>query len=260
MKTILVGECATGQVFEMSDPDAPSESEFEYSVARALTCVYRGYRCIVFGGTFQLDDRCYRPDLALIASDNSHWFVIEVELVTHSFNQHVLPQVRALRYGEPQEDCVNILSRELNIDVGEARTLVRLVPRQVAVVANKYNPEWEQKLSVLDVQLLSVSAFNSRSGMAALEVEGVLEVFEESVGFGRYSATDRSLVFPRSVRLPGGQINLCDSSGSASLWTVSFSDKLAWVKKDVGVPDIPDSSFVRIVKAFDGRLSLRRSS
>jgi len=93
MRTIMVGDCSPERVYQLSDPDAPNETEFEYTVARILSCVYPDFLCIVFGGGFKYDDRISRPDLAMIARDFSHWFIIEVELVSHSFMDHVLPQV-----------------------------------------------------------------------------------------------------------------------------------------------------------------------
>ena len=51
-----------------------------------------------------------KPDLALVANDLSHWFVVEVELLSHSLDGHVLPQMRCLKYGEPQLGCVEIIS------------------------------------------------------------------------------------------------------------------------------------------------------
>ena len=82
MKTLLVGDCKPDHVFILSDPDAPSESQFEFEVAKALACLYPKHRCIPFTGSFRYGDRCYQPDLALISKDLSHWFVIEVELLS----------------------------------------------------------------------------------------------------------------------------------------------------------------------------------
>jgi hypothetical protein len=123
MRTMLLGECAEGNIFRLWDPDASLETEFEMVAVRALSCIYPNYHCFVFTGSFRYDDRVYRPDLALVAKDSSHWFVIEVELTSHSFENHVLPQVRAFQYGEFQPDCATILARELGIDERRAATL-----------------------------------------------------------------------------------------------------------------------------------------
>src|SRR5688572_4559696 len=123
MSAILVGECSKDHIFHLWDPDAANEAEFEFVVGKALACIYRDYKCIKFAGSFLLEDEVSRPDLALIANDFSHWFIIEVELTSHSLKSHVLPQVRAFRYGDPQPDCITILSRELQISREQVSTL-----------------------------------------------------------------------------------------------------------------------------------------
>jgi len=258
MRRIVVGDCVQARLLRLTDPDAPTEAEFEYQVVRALTCFFPNHKCIVFSGGFRLDAEIFRPDLALFASDFSHWFVIEVELVSHSFERHVLPQVRAFRYGEPLDDCVNQIAKALGVTPRQAITLVRHVPRNVAVVANKREATWEIALRSHSVQLLAVSVFSSQSGPSALELEGDLEVFQESLGFGQYSATDRSLRFPTSVRLPSGEVQIHDSLGSTSLWTVARDGSHTWITKDVGLPSIPHESHVQLLRTVDGRITLKR--
>ena len=149
MTTIFVGECTKNNLFEIWDADAAREAEFEFIVAKALICIYRGYHCFPFGGTFKLEDNISRPDIALVAKDMSHWFVIEVELISHSLDGHVLPQIRTFRYGEPQPDCISVLSRELSMDRSQIKTFLMTVPRAVAVIANKRHRDWEIALRSL---------------------------------------------------------------------------------------------------------------
>jgi hypothetical protein len=258
MRTILVSECATGSLYQLTDPDAPNEMEFQSWVVKALSCVYPKYMCVLFDGAFAYDDRSYRPDLALVARDFSHWFVIEVELVSHSFEKHVLPQVRAFCYGAPAPDCVSILARELDVAPAQARTLVGFVPRAVAVIANKRESHWEIALRAHNIQLLAVSVFRSEKGVDAVEVDGVLEVFAKSLGFGTYSVADRSLRFPKTLRLDAGLVEINDPGGSLAFWTVTPTKDATWVTKDIGFPDIEDGTYVQLIRTVDGHLSLRR--
>jgi hypothetical protein len=259
MTTILVGDCAKNNLFEIWDPDAARETEFELIVAKALTCIYPGYHCFPFGGTFKLEANISRPDVALVAKDMSHWFVIEVELISHSLEGHVLPQVRTFRYGEPQLDCVSVLARELSMDQSRAKTFLMTVPRTVAVIANKRHRDWEIALRSLEVQLLTVSAFNSPAGVQAVEVDGRLIAPQEHVGFGRYIATDRCLRFHQGVRLPDGEIMVDDFSGAGSIWTVKRDMSFAWVTKNQGTPDLVNGSLVQMIRVFGGRFSIKRS-
>jgi hypothetical protein len=128
MTAILVGDCVKNNLFEIWDADAARETEFELIVAKALMCIYPAYHCFPFGGTFKLEDNISRPDIALVAKDMSHWFVIEVELISHSLDGHVLPQIRTFRYGEPQPDCISVLSRELSMDPSQIQTFLVTVP------------------------------------------------------------------------------------------------------------------------------------
>lgn len=259
MTTILVGECARQNLFEIWDADAARETEFEFSVAKALICIYPEYHCFPFGGTFKLEDNISRPDIALVAKDMSHWFVIEVELVSHSLEAHVLPQIRTFRYGEPQPDCVSVLSRELGIDRSQIKTLLLTVPRTVAVIANRRHRDWGIALRSLEVQLLTVSVFNSPTGIQAIEIDGRLIAQQEHVGFGLYVATDRSLRFHQGVQLPDGEIMVDDFSGIGSIWTVTRDKSFAWATRNQGTPDLLNGTLVQMIRAFGGRFSIKQS-
>ncbi|MEP9387254.1 hypothetical protein [Mesorhizobium sp. KR9-304] len=259
MSTIVVGDCAPENLLEVWDADAARESEFEFVVAKALTCIYPNYHCFPFAGSFKLEDNVSRPDIAMVAKDMSHWFVIEVELISHSLDAHVLPQIRAFRYGEPQADCISILSRELQLDRDQIRTFLMGVPRTVAVIANKRHRDWEISFRSLEVQLLTVSAFNSPAGIQAVEVDGRLIAQQEHIGFGYYMATDRSLRFHRGVGLPDGAIMVDDFLGAGSMWTVTRDTSYAWVTRNQGTPDIANGSLVQMIRAFGGRFLIKQS-
>jgi hypothetical protein len=258
MTTILVGECDKENLFEIWDADAARETEFEFIVAKALLCIYPEYHCFPFGGTFKHEGSIYRPDIALVAKDMSHWFVIEVELVSHSFESHVLPQVRAFRYGDHQPDCMSVLAKQLNIDRSQINTFLMTVPMTVAVIANKRHRDWEIALRSHNIQLLSVSVFHSPGGLQAVEVDGRLVANEEHVGFGLYVATDRSLRFHHAVKLPDGDIMVDDLGGAGSIWTVTRDTTYAWVTKSQGTPDLIHGTHVQMMRVFGNRFLVKR--
>jgi hypothetical protein len=258
MRTLMFGECAVERTFALRDPNFPSEPEFEYLAAKAITCAYPHYRCVMFGGTFVFEGRGSRPDLALVANDFSHWFVIEVELITHSLALHVLPQLRTFRYGVPQADCAPTLARRLDISLSRAQTLVQHVPRSVAAIANKRNLEWQMAFRALDVQMLVVSVYDSSQGEMAFEIEGALERSLENVGFGEYLATDRSIKFHRGTSLPLGRVQVADSDGAPSWWIISEAPEAIWMTKETGSLDVENGDFVQMIRTGQGRLVIRR--
>jgi hypothetical protein len=105
--------------------------------------------------------------------------------------------------------------------------------------------------------MLTVSAFNSSTGIQAVEIDGRLVAPKENLGFGQYFATDRSLRFHRSVPLPDGEIMIDDFSGAGSIWTVVRDNNFAWVTKNNGTPDIANGCLIQMIRSFGGRLSLR---
>lgn len=257
MRTVMVSPCEADHVFTMCDPDLPLEVEFEAITLRAFGCIYPQYQCVVFGGRFFYEGEYRKPDLAMIARDRSHWFIVEVELLSHSLERHVLPQVQAFRYGEPQPECATILSRELAMDIGEAATLIDRVPRAVVVVANRARTDWENMIRAHQGQFLVVTRFEGPTGREAFEVSGSLAAIRESLGFGTYSAQDGMIRFASTITLPDGHIQMEMSGGVPSLWKVIRDDRFSWVVKETGRLDIDDGSVVQLIRTIDGRITIR---
>jgi hypothetical protein len=258
VRLILSGACAPENIFAQSDPFALSEIEFEAEVVSAISCLFPDYMCGVFGGSFLLDGERRKADLALIHKRFTHWFVVEVELVSHSLEHHVLPQVRCFRYGDAEKPCVASLMRGFpGLDESTARRLINDVPRHVAVIANRMDPAWRSALTGLDVQLLALSVFQGPGGKRAYELEGSLAVRRESLGFGRYLPTDKSLVVPKSSGISAGPLQIEDPLGAVGLWTARDNGDSIWITKDLGDPGLPSMGYVQIVRTLDGRLCLR---
>lgn len=260
MKLLLTGDCNEDNIFQVVDPTAFLEIDFEAEVVKALACLFSDYWCGVFAGTFVLEGERRSADLALVHKSLSHWFVVEVELAGHSLDRHVLPQVRCFRYGEPEQTCVSSLLTAFNfLNRQQAESLLTYVPRYVAVVGNMPAPEWTMALRALDVQYLTVSVYRDRNGRSAHEVEGRLVARTESLGFARFSAIDNCLRINKGCGLAIGAVQIIDQFGNPATWTVRESSGSLWISKDRGPPLLEHEGYVQIIRAFDGRISLRPS-
>lgn len=260
MKSLMTGECHQDNIFQLVDPTQFVEVDFEAEVVKALTCLQPDYLCGVFAGAFVLEGERRMADLALIHKSLSHWFVVEVELAGHSFEHHVLPQVRCFRYGEPESSCVTSLVRAFNeLTLDQAEALLRYVPRYVAVVGNLPDPIWTAALRALDVQHLTVSIYRDRNGRSAHEVDGRLTVRAESLGFARYSAIDNCLRIHKGCGLVTGDVQIVDQFGNLADWTIRENAGVLWICKDRGPALIEHGSYVQIIRSFEGRISIRPS-
>lgn len=261
MRKLLAGECHPDNIFHLVDPTMFVEGDFEAEVVKALSCLMPEYRCGVFAGAFVLEGERRVADLALVHKSLSHWFVVEVELVGHSLEHHVLPQVRCFRYGDPEGSCVTSLTRAFqDLTREQAASLLNYIPRYVAVVGNLSDPTWATKLSAVDTQYLTVSVYRDRNGRTAHEVEGSLFVRAESLGFARFSAIDNCLRIPSGCRLPVGSIQIMDQFGNVAGWTVRNMSGSLWIQKDHGPALISHNTYVQIIRNFEGRISILLSS
>ncbi|PTR33650.1 hypothetical protein C8J98_103413 [Luteibacter sp. OK325] len=258
MKTLVLCNPQGREVVAQIDPDRFAEDQFEHYVVTALCAAYSDYHCMTFGGaTFIYQGDRRRPDLALVAKDYSHWFVIEVELHSHSFQNHVLPQARCFALGEPEASCATSMAAGLGIERAQAETIVSLVPRAAAVVSNRWSRSWATSLKALTCQMLAVNVFGSSPAAPHLEISGSLSCFEYSIGFGIYNAKDKSIRLSKSVKLSIGTIQIIDNRGFPAMWVSRQTANHLWLSKLEGTPDIPDNSHIQIVRDVSNRFILR---
>lgn len=258
MRRIALGNQDAVDYFELINPTEFIEAAFEAEVVRAFAHLETDYWCGVFAGAFSLDGERHCADLALIQKDLSHWFVVEVELAGHSLEHHILPQVRAFRYGEPLDSCVTSLVRSFNaISRDEARALLTHIPRHVAVVGNIANPDWARALLALDAQYITLSIYKNAAGIKAYELEGKLIARTESLGFARYSEIDRCLRLPRSCGLPVGEIQIIDQFGVPAVWMSRASEGVLWISRQRGAALLPHDSYVQLIRTWNGEIVLR---
>lgn len=196
-------------------------------------------------------------DLALIHETFSHWFVVEVELAGHSWEHHVLPQLRCFRYGESQTSCVASLLRAFpKLSKSQAEYVLEFVPRYVAVIVNMPESSWLAGLAALDVQHLVVTVYRSVDGRTAHEIQGGLVARKEDLGFARYSEQDSCLRMPDKGLISEGIVAIRDQFGSTAEWMVRVEEGVVWISKKLGRPLIPHDSYVQLIRSWTGEISL----
>jgi hypothetical protein len=258
MSIFLAGDDGTNNYFELVDPASYSEAEYEIQVVKALRRVYPNHYCFPFRGSFALNGQRRIADLAMVHKNYTHWFVIEVELISHSLENHVLPQVQCFSFGEAEDSCIATICTNLKgIKVHEAAALLRFVPSAVAVVVNRFDQEWASCLKALNVQLITLEIYKSADDRLGHKLNGTLQVVQESLGFHQYSAVDRAFRMPASARMPEGLVQFVEPSGVLANWHVRRSNDLLWVSKERGDPALPHDGYLQVLRTYEGKLTLR---
>src|SRR5690606_19327485 len=90
------------------------------------------------------DGTVKRPDMVLIDRKYRRWCVVEVELASHHYVNHVAPQVEAFRYGRyGNEHAEYIQSKNPVLDLIRLKEMVRSVPPQVLVIVDRPDTDWK---------------------------------------------------------------------------------------------------------------------
>lgn len=259
MRTLFIPQGSSATQFHLVDPSDLSETEFEAYTVQTLSSAYPEHRCVILNGRFKNDGEYKKADLALVANDSSHWFVIEVELVHHSFDRHVVPQVKAFRYGTPQPDVLISLARSLCISEQAAETLLTRVPREVAVIVNALDEDWPRGLRTINVQHAVINVYRSPDGAIATEFVGDLAATKEHLGFGKYSAVDDLVLMRSAAKLVDGHMQIEMPTGSLTEWHIFRDHGGIWLQKVKGRADLPDGAVVQLIRTDGTRVSLRLS-
>lgn len=255
IRTILLNEPHIPR-FEQADPTATSEATFEMTTLQLLARLYPSCLVITFKPLVINNGVGWRPDVAVIEKTLSYWFVIEVEIATHSLEKHVLPQVRAFRDGDYGQDSIKIIARATAMSVDRVATLIRYVPRYIAVVSNHENQAWEKQLAAENVQYISIAAYERPAGAPAYLLTGLLKAAERSVGFGTVLASYQAIRIPRSDFWDARAYRVLEPDGAAD-WDCFVDDRVVWLTKRRGIVTLPDSAWVQLIAQDDNRILLR---
>lgn len=168
------------------------------------------------------------PDLALIDPEYRFWWVIEVELTSHSLHNHVLPQVRTFSDGCYGPEHARALRRQNNnLDEIRLSEMLRGSPPQIVVIADRYLDEWHAELRQIGVHYAIFNVFRSAESADIMFFDGSLP----SLKTEHISRAVPVNGIPRMLRLlsPGGI-----PGSDRSRLTVFFEGRLTvWMRVDI---------------------------
>lgn len=123
MNAILLRNSETFR-FDLCDPTPVAEDEFEQTAIAVLRELYPDCWVIPFRARIHYNGEGWCPDLAVVEKRFRYWFVIEVEIATHSLQKHVLPQVIAFKRGDYRDEAKAALAKQLALSPDKVGTLL----------------------------------------------------------------------------------------------------------------------------------------
>ena len=161
--------------FEEIASEGHYEIEFEKILQQESAHLFAEYHFVPFKTTVysEEDADARKPDFALIHHSYRKWWVVEVELGHHSFNGHVLPQVRTLaraRYGHAEAEY--LYRRNPSLDQEKIIEMLKGDTPRVLVVVNAPVDGWAEQLRPFGAKVVICQIFRSRFNRYVLRLNG----------------------------------------------------------------------------------------
>jgi hypothetical protein len=245
---------AGGNWHEPLAPGSLYEEEFETIVRQEGSDLFPNYVVGSFKVTVASEAGLVKPDLAVIDPHYRRWWVVEVELATHSLRSHVLPQIHKLVIGDYGVAHARYLARELvGLSEDALATMMKGAPPGVIVVVNDFVPAWEEPLKAAGADLFVVRLFRSGANVHLFHVAGALP----STDTNTLSLCHRDALMPNMIRLdaPGSmrstEVLEILYKGAVTYWKQIESRDTVWLAP-LGRNPLSERSSFRLVTSEDG--------
>ena len=174
------------RIFEPRVPD--TESDFEAQVLRVVSEITPGFTVASWKPLIRdWHGHGARPDLAMIARDLESWYVIEVELASHSIPGHIAPQLETLGNGVYDSSLLPSLQRAFPSESTEA--LTRMVRREPGLlcIADQYTDKIWRTCRDTGFELVVLEPYFGTPGGWAVLVEKIPSELTSATVPGTYS-------------------------------------------------------------------------
>lgn len=171
-----------GEWYEEISSQGHYERDFENILKREAVNLFSDYHLVPFKKIVYSEEESRRPDFALIHKSYISWWVVEVELAHHSFESHVLPQVRTLalaRYGVSEADY--LCDQDSNLNKSSVIEMLKGKQPRVLVIVNAPVEGWIDQLQSFGAILAICQVFRSRFDKYILRINGDSPSVDETV-------------------------------------------------------------------------------
>jgi hypothetical protein len=248
---------------EWYDPVAPTsiyESDFQAMVVAQAQHIFPDYAVIRFDKIVASEHGAAKADLALVDRHYRFWWVVEIELSTHSLEGHVRPQVQTLSSAEYGADEAGYISdRSPGLDAAKVQQMMKGNQPRVLVVVNAPMPYWQISLSHLGAIVAVVEVYRSDKNRLVFRLDGDYPALPHN--FVSHCHLDSALPKLMVVESPGGLPQTMDSrltirfEGGVTRWLKVESRDTVWLIPDGPLGLQPRARYI-LRQGEDGELDL----
>ena len=151
--------------FSEVTPGALYEKQVENVVHKNVGQIMPGYESWQFEPLIRTPGGDTKPDLIFVNLEQNVWFLVEVEVETHSFRSHILPQISKMRRCEDGEEVIDQylnLGNTLNSEV-DYRELFERRPG-VLLITHGTSEHFSYEIEALGVERIDLSIFQCSDG------------------------------------------------------------------------------------------------
>jgi hypothetical protein len=153
-------------------PTSGGEDRYESYIASLSQHLFPDYIWCDFKAEVRHPDGLVHADAALVASDYSRWYVVEVELTRHRWDEHIRPQLIKLSNGIFSEKHRRLLlAKQPRLSEAGMGTLDIYTP-DVALIIEMASAEIRAWCRLQHILCIEASPYTSRSNDLLLAING----------------------------------------------------------------------------------------
>ncbi len=249
-----------GEWYEPVAPTSIYESDFQGMVVAQAQHIFPDYAVIRFDKIVASEHGTAKADLALVDRRYRFWWIVEIELSTHSLDGHVRPQVETLSsaaYGS--DEAAYISDRSTELDPANVQQMMKGNQPRVLVVVNTPMPNWQLALSPLGAIVAVVEVYRSDKNRLVFRLNGDYPALPHN--FVSHCHLDSALPKLMVVESPGGLPQTKDPrltirfEGGVTRWLRVESRDTVWLIPD-GPLGLQQRARYVLMQGEDGGLDL----
>ena len=171
------------------EPQIPTtEDQFERQVLRVASHIMPSYKIAPWKPLIKdWEGHAAKPDLVLVSQEFDNWYVVEVELASHSITRHISPQLETLRKGIYDRSLIPSLQRAFPSE--NEVSLIRLIARDPGLlcIVDQFSDGISRTCRMTGFDLIVIEPFYGALGGWAVSVEQMPRELSRLTAPTRYS-------------------------------------------------------------------------